>query len=825
MRKKFTMLFAALLACVGVTKAQSVITDVAQLEDDMECTVSTSVRGGWAVNAAGDQFGSTNDYGFGISVNAAEDQHIFQFKTIDGKIYLYSVYAEKFVNKDRSLSDAATEAVEFLNSGEVGKFVVKFDDSHFINLGGSNQMVINGWGTFDAGNKVTITDVTDLRTASEEYISLVQLVEVSEALVAKAEENVGSAIGEYEQDAIDALSSAISTAKAIGKNDVAQSDVDALQEVYNDLAMSALPTVGKYYHIYSSLAAFPETKAVYSDGNAPGWKTLNAGDMSFYWKAVAIGNGEVAFQNENDGKFLQGHEWNEAWTMETESAEAGMNLKIFAKGADESDYEYGIVIGSYQMHAMGHGGGNGIGSYIVGYNTDNANSASSWNIVEVLSPMEQMKVSLLEMKDAAKDKIDELIALPGTEPVGEAVFALRAAIASATANENSDDMDVLASAILNLEEAISMTKDLEFEGGALATLDEDLYVIYYEDNYGNKHYLVNNKGTRRVVTTSVAAVYDVYAGNTDGGYAPYAYFLDMNESKISNPTSGEDKEIQVENKGGNNYGSDRQWDSQVLYVDADGKYAIRSTNCTTGAGWNSDCFITVSYDGTTVYGENSDLSDALYVWNVVKASEAGISYELEVDEYKYMTLFLNYAVIVPSGAKAYTVSAVENSQLILTEVEGIIPMNTPVIIEAEKGDYRFVYADPIGAYEGENLLKGSWLDSYVAPTAGTDAYVMTLSESGEAVMGKAILNLNGSGDEGTSHFLNRANKAYLEIETSQAAVAAMYSFNRGEGTTGIEDAEFTIDNGQLTIYDLTGRRVEKMNKGIYIVNGKKVFVK
>ena len=468
-------------------------------------------------------------------------------------------------------------------------------------------------------------------------------------------------------------------------------------------------------------------------------------------------------------------------------------------------------------------------STVAGWNADanqNISGNQSWTLYEATmsSAADVVRATLASLKDAAKDKIDELIALPGTEPVGEVVSALSAAIASATANEGSDDMDVLAAAIQNLQEAIAMTKNLEFEGGALATLDEDLYVIYYEDANGDRHYLVNNKNTRRVVTSSVAAVYDVYDGNTDGGYAPFAYFLDMNESKISNPTSGDDKEIQVENKGGNNYGNDRQWDSQVLYVDANGKYAIRSTNCTTGSGWNSDCFITVSYDGTTVYGENTDLSDALYVWNVVKASEADIAFELEVDEYKYMTLFLNYAVIVPSGAKAYAVSAVENSQLVLTEVEeGIIPMNTPVIIEAEQGDYRFVYTDPIGTYEGENLLKGSWLDSYVAPAAGTDAYVMTLSASGEAVMGKAMLNVNANGEAGTTHFMNRANKAYLEIETAKAAGAAMYSFNRGEGTTSIEDVELTNDN--VVIYDITGRRVEKMEKGIYIVNGKKVLVK
>ena len=41
--------------------------------------------------------------------------------------------------------------------------------------------------------------------------------------------------------------------------------------------------------------------------------------------------------------------------------------------------------------------------------------------------------------------------------------------------------------------------------------------------------------------------------------------------------------------------------------------------------------------------------------------------------------------------------------------------------------------------------------------------------------------------------------------------------------TGVE--QLTMDKSQLIIYDLTGRRVEKMEKGIYIVNGRKVVIK
>ena len=45
--------------------------------------------------------------------------------------------------------------------------------------------------------------------------------------------------------------------------------------------------------------------------------------------------------------------------------------------------------------------------------------------------------------------------------------------------------------------------------------------------------------------------------------------------------------------------------------------------------------------------------------------------------------------------------------------------------------------------------------------------------------------------------------------------------DEGGETTGIENSELKIENSDV-IYDLQGRRVEKMEKGVYIVNGKKV---
>ena len=473
------------------------------------------------------------------------------------------------------------------------------------------------------------------------------------------------------------------------------------------------------------------------------------------------------------------------------------------------------------LDANGWGADTHTYSTVAGWDKDGSSNVSgnqSWTLhkATMSSASEVYRTNLASLKTLAESKMNELETLPATTPVTTAITALGAAVAEAEANAESTDIDVLSATIETLSTAIAMDKNLSFEGGALASLEEGKYVVYYEDEEGVKHYLVNNKATNRAVTYTTPALYIIKPGNVNGGYASYAHFFEMNESRLSNPTNDDAKEIQVMTPG-QNY--ERVWESPVLYVNAEGKYAIRSTNCTAGSGWSSDHFIDVDEAGTSISASAATLGDALYKWNIMKASEENVVFDMAIDQYRYMTLFLNYAVKVPTGVTAYAVSGVENGELTLTSVGDVIPENTPVIIEGEAGNYPFVYAASVAAYAETNLLKGTWYDCNVAPTSGCDAYIMALDkENDRIVMGKALLNANG----GTTQFKNRANKAYLELPTAQAAGAPMFSFGRGEGTTGIENSELNIENPAF-IYDLLGRRVKKMEKGIYIVNGKKVI--
>ena len=71
------------------------------------------------------------------------------------------------------------------------------------------------------------------------------------------------------------------------------------------------------------------------------------------------------------------------------------------------------------------------------------------------------------------------------------------------------------------------------------------------------------------------------------------------------------------------------------------------------------------------------------------------------------------------------------------------------------------------------------------------------------------------------------NRAYLHFASTlaPAAAASRMSFVFDDETTGIntvKDSQFTV-NGEY--YNLRGQRVAVPQKGLYIVNGKKVVIK
>ena len=176
------------------------------------------------------------------------------------------------------------------------------------------------------------------------------------------------------------------------------------------------------------------------------------------------------------------------------------------------------------------------------------------------------------------------------------------------------------------------------------------------------------------------------------------------------------------------------------------------------------------------------------------------------------TLYTPVALTLPEGVNAYTgrLSEVDGEYVLtLSAVEdGIIPARTGVILQGEAADYAFEVTSSTAAAVGH--LKGS-VATIVYDSAEKSPY--TLQTSATSSTGVAFKKYSGANIT--------AGKVYLELPTIQTAAAVRVRF---ADTTGIE----TLKNdaqGSALIYDLLGRPVEKMEKGIYIVNGKKVVVK
>ena len=185
------------------------------------------------------------------------------------------------------------------------------------------------------------------------------------------------------------------------------------------------------------------------------------------------------------------------------------------------------------------------------------------------------------------------------------------------------------------------------------------------------------------------------------------------------------------------------------------------------------------------------------------------SYTLAVGETEWATLFLDFNAAIPTNVEAYTVTEVNDGYVTLTQVTGVLPAETGVVVNAAKGDYTFEYSADKAADVAGNLLKGTVTDKNIEG----EAYVLGVVD-GEVGLYKAQAS-------GTS-WKNNANKAYLPA--NKANGAASYSFRFGEGTTGVENVE--VENGVKAIYDLTGRRIEAITApGIYIVNGVKRVVR
>jgi len=202
--------------------------------------------------------------------------------------------------------------------------------------------------------------------------------------------------------------------------------------------------------------------------------------------------------------------------------------------------------------------------------------------------------------------------------------------------------------------------------------------------------------------------------------------------------------------------------------------------------------------------------DHLYI------DDVELLYDTEYDEVpvvmtdaKYATFCAPFDVNVPYGMTAYTVQGVNaDTSLDMTDVEGVIPANTPVILSGNAAKSLTAYGVAAPAAPEAGMLTGVYSDT----EAPVGSYVLQ-NNNGVVGMYQVV-----AGQQPTI----KANRAYMTVPASNAK-AFFFNGDDADEATGINGPTPTFSEVEGAVYNMAGQKVNKTVKGMYIINGKKVL--
>ena len=759
-------------------------------------TITTAKRGGLA--AKND---ATACVGFNHTAVADEAQKNFAFVQYEDKVYLYNVWAEKFMQKDGKLSATLPiDNIQVTNLDD-GNYFFKYDDSHVVNLGGSYQLTIDSWGSstwgsVDEGNTFTLTEVggfdpTDAIAVLDNSYTITydfqyngktvytQITKITcgsnyPAFTYVLPYGVTANVPEGAPTANETVVITCTLDESVLPFEVSTIDGAFGEEVKWYYLTLRSKDVSYDPNTGYALAQNVGEKGVYNlfafTGNPfDGYSIYNyaAGADKVFWRADATDAGRVSFTNieETDGN---------TWMLSANGTDGYVfRLNGHANGY-MNDHQPQIAIWN-----SGWGATDGGSTFTFTY-VENPDLTILYDVTYNYYYGEK----LVSTKTIT---VENGVAYPAhsyTTPYGVSIVEnVPTEKVSATVTKNFT---------LNIDTPVPFT----------AAVDGTPTTWYYTRMHGNastQSYIEDNGGVSVEWSDKSVAEKDIeshlwgFVGNIFDGY------------KVVNKATGN----AIASTGSGNA-------SMAEVANATAFIAMPSQNTTEGTfclKYPNGNYLNAQ-DGVVAHWWDNDNGSSFFLDEYNET-------EITVSDVEWATMYLNVPVYIPEGVIAYIVTGAANGYVTKELLEGTIPANTGVLLE-NAGTFTFKRSAASGtdvATTTGNLLNGSVENKYVEGTA----YVLANDSELGVGMYKAELNKDAEGNEGTTHFLNNAGKAYMVLPAASETVA-FYGLD-WDGTTGI--SEVKGENGNVkAIYDLTGRRVENITApGIYVVNGKKVLVK
>ena len=279
------------------------------------------------------------------------------------------------------------------------------------------------------------------------------------------------------------------------------------------------------------------------------------------------------------------------------------------------------------------------------------------------------------------------------------------------------------------------------------------------------------------------------------------------------------------------------YDSNFNYTKTLVSRTVQDLDCCEGLGSGGSFTLSANdfKDGNTYYiamyvkGQDSTTPSLVHhEWGEVQCYKAEVGngvisltaqydfthpFNLTISDAGISTLYLDYAVDLPDNPNllgVFYVYDIVGSVMYMKRIRGSIPANTGVIIMANKGTLAFQPTTDEVESITDNVLLGT---TTTLPCTSIDGTVYTLGR------GKNSGYMGFHKYTGTSI---PANKCYMVRNAGSSVNTFTFDF---EDATAIKQVEVENTSKHHIYYDLQGRRIDSPSRGIYILNGRKIFVK
>lgn len=187
------------------------------------------------------------------------------------------------------------------------------------------------------------------------------------------------------------------------------------------------------------------------------------------------------------------------------------------------------------------------------------------------------------------------------------------------------------------------------------------------------------------------------------------------------------------------------------------------------------------------------------------------------DGENYYATFSSEKNVVFANATAYTVS-VADDKLTLTEVaRNKVPAGKAVLIKATTANVDYYYVGGDEDFANNMLIPCPETTIFKAEADGNYYYKLAYGDN----TNKTKLGFWWGAEDGSGNFNVKAGGAVLCVPQSIGSNLRGFSFESDGITTAIESIESKNVAGE--IYNLQGQRINRLQKGVNIVGGKKVL--